>query len=403
MKFNRLFSLILCAMMLFSFAFAENTQADAVENADVSGDTQDAISTSEILSWVENILARPEIAEENPEATQKEDLGYAVKRESCTIYYDSEDIENAHVTAIRVNDPSFNGPRGEMIYDEQSELLKIYPNDNVDLVGDRDFAVLYLETQMPDRASYGIVSRDGQKIRTVEYYVHELKPSGMYSNIVLSFEIENNSIESISAYGFMDEISEEAVYENIQNISAKKNANSYFAYKTSPNGDELEPFEREDLIFSGIDVLSVDSNKLAEILGHPDTDERNEIDGVKQHVLSWNGITASFVEEENTERISRFTIDDSIIEGPRGTVIGDKFSTVYSRFMSSGNAVNDDNQEILYGDDKNFGIASYYPNGMELIYQKLIEISSKKYLKAVAIFNFAGDELSEISIVLQKE
>lgn len=414
MTLNRLFSLILCIMLLFSTALAEMSVESAEEVPSIEdtedtviaepvGDTEDALSSDEILSWVEKVLQLPELQEQEEVQPIFEDLGYAVNRAGCTLYYDSNDIDNAHLLAIRVIEPLIEGPRGEMIYDEQSSLLKLYPNDNDDLVGDRDFAVLYLSTEMPDCASYGIVSRDGQKIRTVEYFVHEKRPNGMYSNIVLSFEINNNSVESISAYGFMEEITQEQVYENIKTGSAKLNNNSYFAYKTSSNGEELSPFEREDFILGGVDLLSINYDKFIELLGSPDTDEERELNGERYRLLTWNGINVSFTIKDGVETFSRLTINDRVMEGPRGTMIGDTFSSVLSRFRSEGNPVDEDNQELLYGVEysDSYGIANYYPDGLELLYVLNIELDEENKLHALADFNFEGDKLSEISIIFQ--
>lgn len=399
MKFNKIFSFILCFTMLCSLAIAEGTEPAAL------GDTESTITSSEILSWVEKVIGSAELMNGEASSPQKDDLGFAVSRESCTLYYDSSDIANAHLCGIKLVEPLFEGPRGEMMYDGQNELLKLYPNDNSDLVGDRDFAVLYLSTEMPNKASYGLVSRDGQHIKNIQYYVHERKPNGMYSNLLLNFEIENNSIESIGVYGLIDEITEQDVYDSIKNISAKQNEKSYFAYKTSSNGDELEQFEREDLIFSGIDVLSVTPERLIELFGTADTDEIKEDKNIKIRTMSWDGLNASFIVDGDNHRISRLAISDNVLEGPRGTVIGDTFSSVYSRFKSMGNPVNENNQEQLYGnsDDKSYGVANYYPNGMELVYHTTIELDKNHNVKAQVLFNFSGDKLDEITIVLQED
>lgn len=406
MKLNRLFSLILCIMLAFSTALAEmpaNTEEIKAEGVELVGDTESTLSGSEILSWVERVLQQSE-SENEAEKPVEEELGFAVKKESCTLYYDSSDIANAHLLAIRITEPLIEGPRGEMIYDEQNQLLKLYPNDNPDLVGDRDFAVLYLSAEMPEHASYGIVSRDGQKIRTVEYYVFEKRPNDMYSSLVLSFSIENNSIESISVYGIMDEISQEDVQEDIRNASTKLNSNSYFAYKTSSNGEELSPFEREDFILGGVDLLSITADKLIEIIGSPDTDEEREIDEKRYRLLTWDGINISFAVNEKGERLSRLTINDNVMEGPRGTIVGDTFASVVSRFRSEGNPVDEDNQEMLYGEEygESYGVANYYPNGMELAYYLTIKLDKDNKLNALADFNFEGNLLSEINIIFQE-
>lgn len=417
MKFNRIFSLILCIMLACGSAFAEmpsntediaiaqdtpsqDTATEAVENP---GDVEESLDSSEILEWVEKVMEMPELQAQQSSEPVHEELGYAVKKESCIFYYDSNDIENAHLLGLSIIEPLIEGPRGEMIFDQQSELLKLYPNDNPDLVGDRDFAVLYLSTEMPENASYGIVYRDGQRISTIDYYVHEKRPNDMYSNLSLSFEIENNSIESISVYGLMEEISIEDVYQNIKNISEKANNNSYFAYKTSANGAELSPFEREDFIIGGMDLLSITPEKLIEAIGSPDTDEQKEMNEERYHLITWNGINVSFIIKDGKEIFNRLTINDSVLEGPRGTVIGDTFSSVLSRFRSEGNPVNEDNQELLYGEvgGKSYGIANYYPDGMELLYCLTIELDKNNTLEAMADFNFEGDRLSEINIIFQ--
>lgn len=389
MKRKVIFIYILLAVLFCAAALAE-------------GDTDAGLTVDELMAWVKRVVEYQKANLNTEPAIEETELGFQYKYGGIELIYDSKDPEKQKLTGLRLSEPLLEGPRGERLNDVQTSLLAHYPNDNPQLIGDKDFAFLYIDNELPERASWGFVTRDGQRLRSMEYVTHQLIGDAAYSNLKFQLELEHASLASIAVYGIGQQVEQSAVLENIAYAESLRELRSYHAYKTSTNGTELSPFEREDLSFSGLDYLSLTPEFLIERFGEPDLDETSSVDEQQLRTLSWDAIDATFVVDAAGKAVKayRFSIRDDILEGPRGLRVGDSFPSVYSRFRSSGNEADENNVEILYGslEEGSFGAVSYYPNGIEVSMQTIVQLDSGEQESVVLNLEFEVDKLREITI-----
>lgn len=390
------FVLVLC-LFLSGFALAQ-------------GDNKESLASANILPWVRSLEESTSKLVPNKQPKDKDDkdeLGYAFFYDYCTLYYSMPNRQDGKLLAIVLNDSSVPGPRNELCYDEVNSLLAKYPNDNKMLVGDRDLALLYQEDRLPESAYWAYVSRDGQRISSVEYYINELLPNERYSNIKLSYSIIDGRIDSIGVYGLEDLISKEEVQKNLEAAAQMRELKGYFQYKTSTDGSKLDMFEREDLLFSDLDFLSLSPEMLVEKFGNPDSKEKIEDEDGKYYMsLRWSGIEANFLYNAKDELLyaSKLLINDDILEGPRGSRIGDGYPLVYSRFRSGLGQLDENYQEILYGNKEAapYGIVNYLQDAKANM-QMAIDIQSQENTQTIVLeLNFDHDVLDEIVLYVKE-
>ncbi len=381
----------LVALALFSFAFAE-------------GDTDNVPSGVEIREWVKLMetnarqtspLNSP-ITEDN-----KTEYGYEYQYSFATLYYSKPIIDGAQLLGIQVVDSKVPDPRGVLCFDSYTTLLEKYPNDNPLLDGDYDMAALYIQNQMPDRAYWGSVMRNGQNITTVEYTIHETMPDNTYSDIKLSYNIEDNKIYSYGVFGLEEIVTPSEVEEGLKQIERVRDLKSYHGYYSSTDGAQLDMFVREDLNFAGIDFVELTPNDAIQKFGEPDTDNtmKND-DGKWYRTLNWSGIEITFLFDEDQKfiRCDKITISDINIEASRGIKVGDGFPSVFSKFRSGEGILSDSMVEQLYGDSVNapYGVARYGENGISLTYAIDVAPTPENKYTVIMNLNFTNDYLNEI-------
>lgn len=388
MRIKTLLLYILLFCLLASTAMAE-------------GDTDAGLDIAEIRTWVQNVLDyRSKNLQVEPQI-EESDIGYQYNYGGIQLYYDSKDSASQKLVGVRLSEALLTGPRGERLFDEQNSLLSLYPNDNPALIGDRDSAFLFLDNELPEMAYWGILGRDGQRINSVEYLAH-VREGERYTALSLQFELEFGSLTSIAVFGLNESLEQAAVLENIAYVERVRELHSYYAYPSSTNGKELLPFGREDLLFSGIDFLSLTPEILIERFGSPDIDEMSQVDTLHLRSLSWDALDVSFAvtPQGKTLYCYRFSIRDDIMEGPRGLRIADQFPSVYSRFRNEERELDENNNEVLYGNfgEAEFGVVSYYPNGIEMSMQSQIQLDNGNIMEVVLTLSFEGSSLQEITL-----
>ncbi|NMD38660.1 MAG: hypothetical protein GYA87_08290 [Christensenellaceae bacterium] len=382
---------VLIALAVFNVAFAE-------------GDTDNVPGGVEIREWVQLMdsnarktapLNAP-ITEEN-----KTEFGYEYQYSFATLYYSKPVLDEAQLLAVQVIDSKIPDPRGVLCFDSYITLLEKYPNDNPLLYGDYDMATLYVQNQMPDRAYWGSLMRNGQNITTIEYTIHETMPDNTYSDIKLSFNIEDNKVYSYGVFGLEEIVSLAEVEAGLQQVQKVMELKSYHGYFSSVDGTQLDMFVREDLYFSGIDFVELTPNDAIAKLGEPDTDNtmKND-DGKWYRTLNWSGVEITFLFDENQKfiRCDKITINDTNMEASRGIKVGDAFPSVFSKFRSGEGVLSDNMVEQLYGDSINapYGIARYGENGISLTYAIDVSPSVENQYTVIMNLNFTNDYLNEI-------
>ena len=104
----------------------------------------------------------------------KTEDGYAFEYSFGTIYADSPAMSiDTQLLSIVLTSAEEQGPRDIQVGDELSIVLEANYSENPSLCGSRESAVLYVLDLLPESMRWGEVKRDGQRVQTVEYAVHE--------------------------------------------------------------------------------------------------------------------------------------------------------------------------------------------------------------------------------------
>lgn len=352
--------IILMAVLNPSFAKAEE---------------EDALTYDELMAWVAPYVERAKATEPLNAPITADALsedGYAFIYDFATLYFDKNTLDDtAKLNAIVVVSESEALPRNINVESSVAKLLGAFYNENEDLLGSDDFAYLYLSDTMPMGAMWAWVQRAGQRIAAVQYAVHEQLSTGGdgYTDCGLLYTIQSDMVVAMRAYGLSAVISEAEVLNNVIQIEQVAQDRSYFMYKKSMTGEDVEPFERDDLMFSGIDFLSVTPEECIAILGESMDDVWMD-DGEHGFLrtLTYENATLTFSFDANKQngRLLVADIRAAGLEGPRGTSVGESFSDVMQRFMHSQVPYEGGTTELLYGqmDGEQYGMAEYEDGGM---------------------------------------
>ena len=261
--------------------------------------------------------------------------------------------------------------RGTGMNSRVEDVLAAFPQDNADLAGTREEAILYLRETEAGFA-YGRILRDGQWINTVEY--GEVVTDGeMSCRTAVTYSLANGMVTVIRISGLnpagtelMDASRAEEFYSELIELAGQE---EYRAVKTSRNGLELTPLGAEDLTVGGLPYGSL---KPADLPGTPETEIMDNEDGTWLLRCDGDGYEAVFRCGEHGEdaEILSFSILDDGMEGPRCVRIGDVFSDDFSRFRSGENEMGEDLTEVLYGTEGTapYGVAFYDFSAMTLRY-----------------------------------
>ena len=257
--------------------------------------------------------------------------------------------------------------RGTGIDTQWMDLLRAYPQDNPELEGTRERAVLYLAEGAEGGFLYGVALRDGQRLNAVEYG-EVIREDGGFRNVSVTYSLMNGLVASIRVDGLnpaAPKIEEAQAEETLNDLKALTGTKEYRQVATSRTGTELAPFGAEDLVFGGISYTELNPEALP---GSPEQDLFDNEDGTWLLRCDGDGWEAVFTCGENGEnaKILSFTILDPDMEGPRCVRLGDLMSDDYCRFRSEGNDMTEELTELLYGteDSGEWGQASYdYSSG----------------------------------------
>lgn len=330
----------------------------------------DALDYDELMDWAEGFKTRALAAgaplnDPTAEAAYTED-GYAFVYDFATLYMDrSEMTADSVLQAVVVYSPEEQGPRGTGVDQLSSEVLNAFYNENDDLQGDSSFAALYVSDTMPAGALWGWVQRDGQRIETIQYAVHEQLSSGGdgYTDCGLVYTLSDNLVAAIRAYGLNETISADEVRSNLDAVQEVSEKTEYAQVPTSINGSELEMFDRDDLIFSGLDFLSLTPEEAEARLGAAQEDDWMEDEGAYLRSMEFASCTMTFSYDAQKQNptLEMLSIDMDGLEGPRCVRIGDTLSSVISRFRNGEGDYDGVSREVLYGDGENapYGLAEY--------------------------------------------
>ena len=337
----------------------------------VAESSADALDYEELMTWVQGFKDRALAAGEplndpNDEAYHTED-GYTFVYDFATLYMDRPEMtEDSVVQALVVTSSEEEGPRGTRVDYLSSEILSAFYDENEQLLGDSSFAALYLSDTMPAGALWGWVQRDGQRLKTIQYAVHEQLSSGGdgYTDCGLLYTLSDNLVAAIRAYGLNTTISADEVLNNLDAVQEVCEETSYAQVPTSVDGTTLGKFDRDDLLFSGLDFLSTTPEEATQLLGQPLEDQWMEDDDgsyLRTMDFAQCSLLYTYDSQKQNSSLEMLTIDEDGLEGPRCVRVGDTLSSVISRFYNGDGEFDGESREILYGDGETapYGLAEY--------------------------------------------
>lgn len=383
---------ILCLALVLTFcavlpAVAEGVQPVTAEELDtLLADVRTKVQAGEVLN------------DPADEAAQNED-GTLFWFENAKVYAAGESFTaETPVNALVIEDGEGAVFRSVWIASPWENVLAAFPNDNAELAGTRDAALLYL-TMTEDGFTYGRILRDGQRVTAVEY--GEVLPVGEnFRRAAVTFDLQDGLVSAVRTDGLNPEdglMDAPFANEFLKELEALKGRSEYRAVKISNNGLELTPFDEKDLSFNGIFYPALQPDSLS---GEVESDLIDSEDGTWLLRCENTEYEAVFTCEANGEnaRILSLSIRDEMIEGPRHVRLGDLFSDDYRRFRSGENEMDENMMELLYGSEGTapWGSASYNESDEEMILQYVT--TTEEGAEVMLILRYKDNYLTEIML-----
>ncbi|MBQ2951932.1 MAG: hypothetical protein IJE07_00075 [Clostridia bacterium] len=354
MKMKTLLVLLAALFLLGNMAFAEETEADT-------------LLLPELTEWAARYQARALEAEplNDPAASLTSD-GYEFIYEFATLYADRPVMdEKTVVYAVVVTSPEEEGPRGVKVDDALATAMAAFYNENPDLRGSRDNAVIYVIDLLPESLQWAEVQRDGQRVQTVQYAVHDRLSDGGdgYTDAGLIFTMQDGTVSAIRVYGLSGGITFDETYALRDRMQVAALADGYQQVPMSYDGASLEKFGAADLLFAGMDFTTLTPDYVAMRMGEPITDEWVQDEDASIRTMTYASCELTFTcdAEGNNPRIYMFLITDAGMDGPRAVCVGNTFPEVFNRFRNGEGEFDGVSREILYGSEASgeFGVADY--------------------------------------------
>lgn len=382
---KKLFVLLLCCLMMLPVTLAEEMEETP------------AISMEEIDLYKASLLEKA--MEADYEIQQNEDGTYAAITQAGDFTILSDTLTtDTHIRQARLSVHQA-GPRGLQTGDSLDMIFQVYPNDNPAMVGTYYEATLCIWGEAPE-VMLGYALRNGQRVTEVTYVVYNWQADGIVKSGV-TFHLDQGYIQQINVFTAPELMTEEEVQSDISDSALVQEADDYHAYPVSENGSVLDPFCREDLVFSGLDFHSLTTEEAMAALGFANVDEWNQdSDGTWLRLLQWDGITliAKYDANKKFSSVYSLSITNEAVEGPRGLRVGDYMDMVLFRFRhSEGSAI--ENGVILYGDGENapYGKITYGADTNTIVYTEKLDPDT-----AMLYLTFRNDSLQEIQLFLNK-
>lgn len=303
---------------------------------------------------------------------------------------------DANVYQIGMNElPDIRGIRRG---DSVNVLFEKYPNDNPSLKGTEYAALLYMEGDLvrDGVVRMGYVSREKNRIAGVYYAELTALGEGMPVNArMVIYAIEHDMIADVI---YCDtEIEREEAEMLIEELTDAQESGLYQPAIDSGFGSESEIFGREDLYFSGLDMVGLTYEDVVAQYGEPDADEmlKDEEAGVTLRVADWgDNFQIIFVYDADGHfvRTHSVRIYGADFEGPRGVKVGDSVVNTMERFYHEEDA------GMLYGNGHDLPWAQLQTTDTAVTLVYACEVEGQT---AVLHMTFCNDMLNEILVTLE--
>nr|MBR4280713.1 hypothetical protein [Clostridia bacterium] len=355
---KKILSLVMAIMLCPVLALAEDSAGGM-------------LTGQELREWAEECIARAWKMEPAniPGESQTID-GYEYVYDFATLYADTPVLsEDTVVNAIVITAEFEAGPRGVGVSDGLDDVLDAYYSENPSLVGTRENAVIYAVDSLPGSAAWAQVHRDGQRLQTVQYAVHDQLAAGGegYTDMGVIYTMAENRVSAVRVYGLNSRLSYDDVSDMMYNVLMEGLENSYAMVPFSYVGSDLTPFAEADLTFSGVELLALTAESAVDALGEPMSDlwiDNGDHGYIRKQVFQQCELTWLYNKERTQGSLYMLYISADGLEGPRAVRIGDTFSSVYNRFYNGEGEYQEDGTEQLYGVNgvDSFGKATYNPD-----------------------------------------
>lgn len=393
MKLKSLLILLVAALMMLPCAMAEESAADT-------------LLMQEMTEWAARYQARALSSEplNDPRESLTSD-GYEFIYDFATLYADKPVMkEDTVVSAVVVTSPEEEGPRGVGIDDTTSVVLSAFYTENPALRGSRSNAVIYLIDLLPDTLQWAEVQRDGQRVETIQYAVHDQLTTGGdgYTDAGVIFTMQDGMVSAIRAYGLNTRIDFDQAYALRDQMKAAALVTDYEQVPFSYDGAALEKFGGSDLFFSGLDFTELTPEGAAALLGEPLDDEwieDEELGAIRTLTFSDCEITFLTDADRENARIYMVLLTDGGLEGPRAVRVGDTFPEVFNRFRNGEGEFDGVSRETLYGSEESgeFGTAEYGADASATLRYGLVLEDGRR---VVLHMNFIHMELTEAMVYM---
>lgn len=246
-------------------------------------------------------------------------------------------IEEAHIK-------DSTDSRGLTAGSTLEDVLTAYPNDNPSLKGTEYTVLLYMETDPREgKVRCGWAERNGQTALTVNYAEFEKSGNSVFCRQI-SYIMEDDIVASVCLY--RTKITRADLDALLIELSGSLETGDFTPSPVRNSGSDLDVFRREDLIFSGMDLMDLTPELSELIFGVPPADKwLDDADAGRMRVCEWEDARIVFLcdAQENFISVKSLTIMSEALAGPRGVRYGDSLYSVMHRFRF------EEGSSVLYG------------------------------------------------------
>lgn len=369
-----LLCLTLTGLVLAEEAGTTETQGLSAEMLDNLSSTQATpLMAEEMENWRNGLLIQARQMEilNEPIDTYNPEFGeeYLIEIEDGTIDSLSPTLSGAEqISGAELTGGEILCMRGFSRGSRLESVLAAYPNNNPELVGDEQQAVLYAygpgEYAGSSQAMYGLLLRQGPQVNALQYVTFAPLQGGQYRQLSVLYIIEGGLVEAMRISGFHTVTSEQAMKEALAAVKANAEASTFAQDSTMLLADVLMLI---DLQFEGLFLPEATPEQVTAQYGpaeESDQIEGEQEDGGVYRVLTYPGRTFEFAGQPEALQLTAFTLSDENAVGPRGVTVGMELSDALSLFRLEEQPWQD-NRVILYShgeseDQPPFGMLEYY-------------------------------------------
>ncbi len=348
------FFLVLCLLLTLGAAALADTST---------------LSKLELTSYTDSMLKTA--LEDNQYEAEETDGGWLLHFAQYTLKTDTQKLTSStRILAVifddlTLGDDSMGDLRGIKLNDSLDTLLTAYPLENSSMTGTREEAVLYVDGELPGQAAVGYLKRDGQRVTQITHYAYYMADSGVGVAAAI-YDLRDGAVIRAELNLSMPTLTVQDAQAELNAFWDVREQTEYSAYLSAAESGEALPFDRDDLIFSGLDFLELTPEDAQSVLGDDFAEEWLEDEETYIHVMEWNAATITFLHDKNKNllRVDSLYMDEDTLEGPRGIRVGDQQENIISLFASDA-GVSDGDITYLYGaaGDESYGLAEFVDVG----------------------------------------